>query len=195
MPVFVSTADMSPHHAVKPAWTTAVRATKHPAAPFVITPITPALPTFMMIPGASRRPKNERKFCDNPAPEKGAPQTGAPIFVHSIALREELLFLLKSILVQPANGADEILRQILPSRAGLNAVIGITEGGVVLISTGANVFHNLDSFRVCKIQYCRVSAILFHVSWRRVGSHHTGAAWLLRGDHAAGAEPPPYEFI
>ena len=83
----------------------------------------------------------------------------------------ELLFLLKSILVQPANGADEILGQILPGGAGLDAVVGITEGGVVLISTGANVFHNLDSFRVCKIQYCRFRQ--FYFMFRGEGWNHT----------------------
>ena len=116
-------------------------------------------------------------FPDLPIPilttDKGSPSPKGSLIFRSIFAPRKLLFLLKSILVQPANGADEILGQILPGGAGLDAVVGITEGGVVLISTGANVFHNRSSFRVCKIQYGRVSAFLFHASWRRVGSHHT----------------------
>jgi len=137
-------------------------------------------------------------FSDLPVPilttDKGSPSQKGSLIFYSISAPRKLLFLLKSILVQPANGADEILGQILPSGAGLDAVVGITEGGGVLISTGANVFHNVDSFRVCKIQYCRVSAFLFLVLWRRVESHHTVAAWLLRSQ-GRDLHPPPYECI
>ena len=69
------------------------------------------------------------------------------------SLREGSLFLLESVLVQPANGAGEILGQVLPGRAGGNAVIGIAEGGVVLVTAGANVFHSGISFRNEYFQY------------------------------------------
>jgi hypothetical protein len=52
------------------------------------------------------------------------------------------LFLnLESVLTKTANGAFEVLGNLLPRRAGSDAVIGIAKCGVVFISTGANVFH------------------------------------------------------
>ena len=59
------------------------------------------------------------------------------------AHRKGSLFLLESVLTQSADGALEILGQILKGGAGLNAVVGIANGGVVLVTAGANVFHGM----------------------------------------------------
>ena len=61
-------------------------------------------------------------------------------FIYS-TLREVSLFLLKSVLTQSADGALEILGQVLEGGAGLDAVVGIADGRVVLVTAGANVFH------------------------------------------------------
>ena len=58
-------------------------------------------------------------------------------------LREVSLFFLESVLTQSADGALEILGQVLKGGAGLNAVVGIAKGGVVLVTAGANVFHGI----------------------------------------------------
>ena len=53
------------------------------------------------------------------------------------------LFLnLKSVLAESANGAFEVLGDVLPLGSGGDAVVGVADCGVVFISTGANVFHN-----------------------------------------------------
>jgi hypothetical protein len=87
------------------------------------------------------------------ASKKGAPICGAPHFYERKrrsfiygTLREVSLFLLESILTQSADGALEILGQILEGGAGLDTVVGIAKGGVVLITAGANVFHSEVSF-------------------------------------------------
>jgi hypothetical protein len=56
--------------------------------------------------------------------------------------REEVsLFLLESVLIQPANGAGKILGQILEGSAGLDAVVGIANSGIILIAARANILH------------------------------------------------------
>ena len=47
------------------------------------------------------------------------------------------------ILADSAKGAGKILGQIFKGGAGLNAVVGIADGGVVLVTAGANVFHGM----------------------------------------------------
>ena len=82
--------------------------------------------------------------------KEGAPICGAPhfferkrrSFIYS-TLREVSLFLLESVLTQSADGALEILGQVLKGGAGGNAVVGIADGGVVLVTAGTNVFHGM----------------------------------------------------
>ena len=70
-----------------------------------------------------------------------------------LSLREGSLFLLESILTQSADGALEVLGQILKGGAGGDAVVGITNGGIVFVTAGANVFHSGNSFHEWYFQY------------------------------------------
>ena len=65
----------------------------------------------------------------------------------------QLLFLLEGVLAEAADGALEVLGKLLEGGAGGDAVVGITEGGVVFVTAGANVFHNRISFREWYFQY------------------------------------------
>ena len=50
------------------------------------------------------------------------------------------LFFLKSVLTKSANGALEVLGNLFPRRAGSNSLAGLSNFGVVFISTRASVF-------------------------------------------------------
>jgi hypothetical protein len=71
---------------------------------------------------------------------------GASLSLLLDRIQFRLLFLLESILTQSADGALEVLGQILKGGAGLNAIVGIAKGRVVFVTAGANVFHGTVSF-------------------------------------------------
>ena len=60
------------------------------------------------------------------------------------AFRENRLFLgFEQLLAHAADGADEILGQILEGGAGLDARVGIALGGIIHIAAdGAHIFFN-----------------------------------------------------
>ena len=51
------------------------------------------------------------------------------------------LFFFKSTLVETANGAHEVLRDLFKGSAGSDAVIGIAYCGIINVTARANVFH------------------------------------------------------
>ena len=65
-----------------------------------------------------------------------------------MALGEGSLFLLEGILTQSADRALKILGQLLEGGAGGDAVVGITDGRVIFVTAGANVFHSEVSFMI-----------------------------------------------
>ena len=123
--------------------------------------------------------QNFRFYYDFERCKGGTASKKEPALAGSLAmyLILELLFLLEGILVQSADGANEILGQILPLGAGGNAVVGISYCGIVLITTGANVFHNQNLLFMFWIWIVWVKFLI--LCGRRVESHHAVAAWLL----------------
>ena len=77
----------------------------------------------------------------------------------------QLLFLLKGVLAEAADGALEVLGKLLEGGAGSDAVIGIADGGVVFVTARANVFHNRHSFHKLAIDsrlYMTIAYNLIH---------------------------------
>ena len=59
----------------------------------------------------------------------------------------EELFLLKGVLVEAADGANEIGRNLLPGSAGSDAAFFVAKCGVIDIAAGANILiHRVFSF-------------------------------------------------
>lgn len=53
--------------------------------------------------------------------------------------------LLEDLLAQRADGADPVSGHVLPGSAGSDAIVGITNSGIVFVATGANVLlHGLS---------------------------------------------------
>ena len=56
------------------------------------------------------------------------------------------LYFLKSVLTKSADGALEALRNLFPRRTGSDSRAGLSNFGVVFISTRANVFFHIGKF-------------------------------------------------
>ena len=97
-----------------------------------------------------------------PLQKSGSPTRRAPHFYERKrrsfiygTLRKGSLFLLESILTQSADGALEILGQILEGGAGGDAVFFCAHSGVIFKTANANVlFHIRNSFP-CYLMFMR----------------------------------------